>query len=43
VFWDLLRRSLDSATIQLGIMDGLPGLERDGQDDSRFEMAAGIS
>jgi putative transposase len=28
VFSDLLRRGLDPATIQLGIMDGLPGLER---------------
>ncbi len=28
VFVDLLRRGLDPATIQLGIMDGLPGLER---------------
>jgi putative transposase len=28
VFTDLIRRGLDPATIQLGIMDGLPGLER---------------
>ncbi|MHC4406726.1 MAG: transposase, partial [Planctomycetota bacterium] len=28
MFADLLRRCLDPATIQLGIMDGLPGLER---------------
>jgi hypothetical protein len=28
VFADPLRRGLDPATIQLGIMDGLPGLER---------------
>ena len=27
VFADLVRRGLDPATIQLGIMDGLPGLE----------------
>jgi transposase-like protein len=28
VFADLIRRGLDPATIQLGIMDGLPGVER---------------
>jgi len=27
VFHDLIRRGLDPSTIQLGIMDGLPGLE----------------
>ncbi len=27
VFNDLIRRGLDPSTIQLGIMDGLPGLE----------------
>jgi putative transposase len=28
VFQDLVRRSLDPSTVQLGIMDGLPGLEK---------------
>ena len=28
VFADLVRRGLDPSTIQLGIMDGLPGLEK---------------